>query len=275
MRYSPHGQREWRWVVVVQSLGFQERLDSIRGFVGVVPRKLVEEVVSDVCGTNAVVEKVKDSIRAIDRGESALEPGPFFDAVVRNRGIGVVQPGVNHQPCVHPSVRSPVPQEDGTVANMELSRVKKRSNEGELRHCGEKNLIIDLSGKHGTAWAVMVSDAVVQRSAVVSQFARGTPPEQVNGITRNKVKPEAERSETTVSECLVQDCHVAKTLVVLSQTNILLARRHVRFAVNQMVHTAMVLCVGILPCKVRHEHNLVHDEAKEIVERLVRRKGAY
>lgn len=61
MRYPPHGQWKGCWVVVVQAHGLQVGLDGVGRLVGMVPGHLVKEMVGDVGGADAVVEKIEDT----------------------------------------------------------------------------------------------------------------------------------------------------------------------------------------------------------------------
>ena len=187
----------------------------------------------------------------------------------------MVQPCVDHQPGIDPEVGCPVPEKDGAMSVVELPRVQQRSNETKLRNGRQENLPVDFSREQGTSRTVVIHQLVAQRSTVVRQLSGGAQSQQVHGISDEKVEAEAESRETTVTKGLVQDSQVAETLVVFRETNICLTRRDMRLSIDQMVDTAMMLGVGILPRKVWDQQNLVHNESKEVIERLVGRESAF
>ena len=67
----PHyGEGEWTWggIIVVQSLGFQEGLDSLRSLPSIVAWELVEQMMNHMSATNTMMEEVENTIVAVDRG---------------------------------------------------------------------------------------------------------------------------------------------------------------------------------------------------------------
>lgn len=140
---TPHGDWPVGRIVIVESLWLQELLDGMGGLEGVVTWHLVEQVVHDVGATNAVVEKVENSVVAVNGGKSTADPGPFAFAVVWDGRIGVLQPGVENQPCVNKVVRSPVPADDwgGTVF---IHGVAETGEDSDLSKGREHDLRSDL-----------------------------------------------------------------------------------------------------------------------------------
>ena len=165
---APHGLVPGRWVVVVQSLGAQVVPEGGGGDVGLVEGHLVEEMVGDVGGTDLVMEEVEDAVGAVDGGEGALDPGPFVGTVLRDGGVGVLQPGVEDEPGVGPHVGAEVPKSDGeeTVVHAQLDEEGEGGQNGGR---GERDLAADLGGEHLGSRAVVVHELpVLEELAVVS-----------------------------------------------------------------------------------------------------------
>mmetsp|Transcript_22666 Transcript_22666/g.34573 ORF Transcript_22666/g.34573 Transcript_22666/m.34573 type:complete len:127 (-) Transcript_22666:866-1246(-) len=114
---SPQGLVPRHGVVVVKSLGLKERLNSSSGFISLVERHLVEQVMSDMGGSDLVVEEAENSIWSIDGGECSPDPGPFLWSILGYRGITMLKPSVSNQPKVAPHVRESVPKEYSQESN--------------------------------------------------------------------------------------------------------------------------------------------------------------
>lgn len=129
--HSPHGLVPGSGIVVVKSHGFQVRLEGVGGFESVVVGHLVEQMVGHMCRSDAVVEKVKDSVRTIDGRQGTSDPGPFSFSVLGDGGIVVLEPRVEDQSGVYEEVRVPVPEDDGQGA--ELGRQHQVSQDSQLQ----------------------------------------------------------------------------------------------------------------------------------------------
>eukprot|EP01083_Nonionella_stella_P144432 450946_1 len=114
---SPHGLVPGHGIVVVKSLRLKERLNSSSGLISLVERHLVEQMMSDMGGSDLVVEEAENSIWPINGGKCSLDPGPFIRSVLGYRGITMLKPSVGNQPKVGPHVWESVPKEHSQKSN--------------------------------------------------------------------------------------------------------------------------------------------------------------
>eukprot|EP01083_Nonionella_stella_P144433 450947_1 len=114
---SPHGLVPGHGIVVVKSLGLKECLNSGSGLVSLVERHLMEQVMSDMGGSDLVVEEAKNSIWSVNSGECSLDPSPLVRPILWYRGITMLEPSVGNQPKVGPHVWESVPKEHSQKSN--------------------------------------------------------------------------------------------------------------------------------------------------------------
>mmetsp|Transcript_15260 Transcript_15260/g.36314 ORF Transcript_15260/g.36314 Transcript_15260/m.36314 type:complete len:307 (+) Transcript_15260:318-1238(+) len=216
-RNAPHGKGPKCGIVVVKTLGFKVGLDSVCRLESIVPGHLVEQVVDDMCGTNAVVEKVKNSVGTINGRQGALDPGPFAFSVVRNRRISVLQPCVQDQPSVDKEVGTPVPANDrhSTVFVHEVSQPRQTGH-----HCGSRNhnLGIHLAGEHSRIGTEMIGNIVFQGLSIISNPARAGQAQQIQRPAQKQVRPNLKGGKGTVSHGFVPRSIKGLTFQIFGKT---------------------------------------------------------
>ena len=144
----PHGLPPWCWVVVVQSLWFEVGLEGCGGLLGVVKGHFVEQVVSNMCASNAMMEKIKDSVGAVNGRQCPLDPSPLLSTVVRDGWVGVLEPSVENQPKVHVEIRAPEPKSDGE-STMLVHQVADSCQGGNCGDGRENDFELHLGREHG------------------------------------------------------------------------------------------------------------------------------
>ena len=260
-------------VVVVETLRFQKGLQGPGGFFGVVTRNLVEEVMSDMGASDTMVEKVEDSIRTVDGGEGSLHPSPILSSVVGDRGVGVLQPGVQDQPGIDIEVGEEIPKDDGqsSVVGTQTSQQNKGDESSNSR---DKHTRALLGGEHWGLRAEMVGNTSVERGSIEGKTTGRGYSGEVDGPSNTEMGPEHEHSESIISHNLVPPGHVGLTFTSLGDSVLLSGGRNMRLTIHQMVGTAMVLGVGEFPRKVGDQQGLVQNKSDHVVEQIGCREGS-
>ena len=184
----PHGDGPGSGVVVVQRS--EEVFDGEGRLVGSVERHLVEEVVGDVSAPDLVVEEVEDPVRAVDGGDGTLDPRPLVVTVLRNGGIGVLEPRVEDEPRVGPQVRAPVPEGDGEEPVLE-AELEEEPEAGEDTESAERDLHCHLVGEHSRRGPEVVCYASEARTVDV-ELAGGREAEEVERPAEDEVAEDLE-----------------------------------------------------------------------------------
>lgn len=269
----PHGPVPGSRIVIVQTLGFQKGLDSMRRLQGIVMRHFMEQVVCHMGRSNAVMEKVKNSIRTINSAQGTLDPGPFSISIVRYTGVAVLQPSVEDQPSVGDKVGVPVPEKDGKEPHLG-TRIEKTGKGKDSRPGRQENLEGNLFRKHGRGGTKVVRDASIEGFALLIDLSSGRQTEQVERPSDRQVRVDLKGRKGPISHGLVPGRIKGISLLIRAQSIVLSGGRHVRFSIRQVIRPTMVLGVRVLPGKVRDEQGLVHDKAHHVVPALRGRKGA-
>ena len=267
---APHGLPERGRVVVVKSLGSQKFLKGLGGLESMVVGHFVEEVVSDVSRSDAVVEPVEDSVRSVNCGKSSTNPGPFTFSVLRNGRVGVLQPSVQDQPSIDDKVGIPVPKSDGKNAVLgRKHQVGQISKLGDGSECGKIDLPADFSREHGRISTEVIGDASVQRLSLVVELSGRCKSHQIQRPSHNQMGVDLDTGKGTISDRLMQDGIERLALIIGTKSVFFTGGRNVGFSIRQVVRATVVLGMGVLPGIVRHKEELVDDESDDIVPVLV------
>mmetsp|Transcript_94666 Transcript_94666/g.251426 ORF Transcript_94666/g.251426 Transcript_94666/m.251426 type:complete len:480 (-) Transcript_94666:7-1446(-) len=265
-RHGPPGG-----VVVVQAARLQVGLQMPRGLHCMVARQSGEEVVANVRRANVVVHPVKDPVWPVDGAEGALDPRPVLIAVVRDRGIGVLQPRVKHQPGVGPQVRQPVEHEDRRQATAapEASEGQKRQPHAEAGKADAHAPA--LREERGTRPEV-VDEAALHRHGLADRLpvepaAAGDVEQEVGGPAHHQVVEELNHGKAIISNYAVHGLKAHRTQLLPSV-------RHVRLPIHQVIGLGVVLRMRELPREIRHQEEGVEHPTHGVVEGPVLREAA-
>mmetsp|Transcript_138201 Transcript_138201/g.429609 ORF Transcript_138201/g.429609 Transcript_138201/m.429609 type:complete len:338 (-) Transcript_138201:39-1052(-) len=226
---------------------------------------------ADVRRADVVVHPVEDAVGPVDGAEGALDPRPVLVAVVRDRGVGVLQPGVEHQPEVDPHVRQDVEHHHGSEAvgaggadeAAEGQRhAQRRQADAHAPGLGEERRVrpevVDQA-------AALHGHGLLHRRAIQPAPA-GNVEEEVDRPADHQVIEEPHHREAIVPDDAVEE--------LKAQGPQLLPRvRHVGLALDQVVRLGVVLRVRELPGEVGDEEHGVKHPADGVVQDLVGREA--
>mmetsp|Transcript_33704 Transcript_33704/g.100063 ORF Transcript_33704/g.100063 Transcript_33704/m.100063 type:complete len:213 (+) Transcript_33704:636-1274(+) len=209
-----------------------------------------------------VMHPVEDAVGPVDRAQRALHPRPVLVAVVRHGGVRVLQPGVEHEPEVHPEVGQEVVHQHGLPAEGGGGPGQAEEGDGDAEG-RQRDAVRPVHGEELRVGAEVVDEArhgLAERLAVQPPAA-GDVEEEVHGPAEEEVADEVEAGEGVVAEQVVHH-------VKLDRLQLLLGVGHVRLAVHEVVRLRVVLAVRVLPGEVRDEEQGVQDPPDAVVQRL-------
>ena len=231
-----------------------------------VVRDGVVDVVRHVGASDAVVQKVVDGpVRAVDGHERTLDQVPRIPLEVGHVHVGVLQPGVEHEPEVAHHVRPDVQRQHGPEGSRRHRPRRQRADRGEDPDVGLPHLRAPLTGEQRVlARGARVGVEVVRGAA---DGSAGCAREEVDWPAERKDADEVEEGEGPLANHVPELEHdVAVGGVDL--------RRDVGLALHHVVGPRVVHRVRPLPRKVRDEEEGMEDVAHGVLDDAVIGEGA-
>mmetsp|Transcript_36948 Transcript_36948/g.80499 ORF Transcript_36948/g.80499 Transcript_36948/m.80499 type:complete len:398 (+) Transcript_36948:525-1718(+) len=219
-----------------------------------------------MCATNVVVEEVEEgAVGAIDGHEGPLLPRPQVLAQVGHVHVGVLQPGVEHQPRVGHQVRAHVQRHhrpDGPHGVGPVAEPAEHSQDADVR---PQRLLGPLAGEERVlAGGARIGPEVV---GLTAHGAAGGALQQVQRPPDQQHADGVHQGEGALAERLAELVHGLRALVG-GQGG------HVGLALGDVVGAHVVHRVRPLPRKVRHQQERVQDVADGVLDELVVGEGA-
>mmetsp|Transcript_1912 Transcript_1912/g.7188 ORF Transcript_1912/g.7188 Transcript_1912/m.7188 type:complete len:465 (-) Transcript_1912:39-1433(-) len=262
--HPPGRRHDGRGVVEVQiRVRLLERLGRL---LRVVVRDGVVDVVRHVGASDAVVQKVVDGpVRAVDGHERALDQVPLVPLEVGHVHVGVLQPGVQHEPEVAHQIGPEVQRRDGPDGTRRNRPRGERTDRGDDADVALPHLAAPLAREQGVlALVARVGVEVVRGSA---DGAARRSREEVDWPTQEEDADEVEGREGPLAEHVAElEHHVAVGGVDL--------RRDVGLALHHVVRARVVHRVRSLPREIRDEEQGVEDVPHGVLDGAVIGEGA-
>jgi len=224
-------------------------------------------VVAHVGGADAVVEQVdQGAVGAIHRLQGALGPGPLIGGEMGDVDVGVLQPGVGHQPGIDhqqgQAVDAQHPGHGEVGGGQGQGQQHRQKAEVRLQHPGPEAR--REQGPPALAEGLAVPE-VGGGGAVV--FATGHAGQQVERPAQHQMGEQGLESEQDGTEPLDRRFHA------LAEWG-LSPGGHMGFAALELVAVGVVNRVAALPAEVRHQQQAVQHEAHRRLQPPVGMEGA-
>mmetsp|Transcript_162808 Transcript_162808/g.517247 ORF Transcript_162808/g.517247 Transcript_162808/m.517247 type:complete len:482 (+) Transcript_162808:720-2165(+) len=221
-------------------------------------------VVGHMRGTNAMVDEVEHgSIRTIDGHEGAAAPVPSIVVEVRHVNVGVLEPRVQHQPCVADRQGAHIHGNHGGPAERFAPEEEGRER-GDDADVGLQDLVLEPAREELLLALVEGLPGPHVAGPAVGGAARGTE-EDVGGPAEKQPHGRAHdrdgRSGAQGLGSLLPDARLAPHL------------GHVRLALSQVVRLRVVDRVGALPGLVGRQHDRVQHVADGRLQPLLVAEG--